>query len=99
MNETKNLMQQTLRRYFGDILSDKLLKEEGELDGEIKWVSILFTDLSSYSTITENMSPEVALDFLNEYFTKMHEVIKEFDGHILNYIGDSIMVVFGALKN
>ena len=96
MNETKNLMQQTLRRYFGDILSDKMLKEEGELDGEIKWVSILFTDLSSYSTITENMSPEVALDFLNEYFTKMHDVIKEFDGHILNYIGDSIMVVFGA---
>ena len=96
MDKTKNLMQQTLRRYFGDVLSDKMLKEEGELDGEIKWVSVLFTDLSSYSTITENMSPEVALDFLNEYFTKMHDVIKEFDGHILNYIGDSIMVVFGA---
>ena len=96
MNETKNLMQQTLRRYFGDVLSNKMLKEEGELDGEIKWVSVLFTDLSSYSTITENMSPEVALDFLNEYFTKMHEIIKEFNGHILNYIGDSIMVVFGA---
>ena len=96
MDKTKNLMQQTLRRYFGDVLSDKMLKEKGELDGEIKWVSVLFTDLSSYSTITENMSPEAALDFLNEYFTKMHDVIKEFDGHILNYIGDSIMVVFGA---
>ena len=96
MDKTKNLMQQTLKRYFGDVLSDKMLKERGELDGEIKWVSILFTDLSSYSTITENMSPEVALDFLNEYFTKMHDIIKEFDGHILNYIGDSIMVVFGA---
>ena len=102
MDETKNLMQQTLKRYFGDVLSDKMLKDGGELEGEIKWVSILFTDLSSYSTITENMSPEVALEFLNEYFTKMHEVIKEFEGHILNYIGDSIMVVFGApqkLKN
>ena len=96
MNETKDLMQQTLKRYFGDVLSDKMLKDEGELDGEIKWVSIMFTDLSSYSTITENMSPEVALDFLNEYFTKMHEIIKEYEGHILNYIGDSIMVVFGA---
>ena len=102
MDETKNLMQQTLKRYFGDVLSDKMLKDGGELEGEIKWVSILFTDLSSYSTITENMSPEVALEFLNEYFTKMHEIIKEFEGHILNYIGDSIMVVFGApqkLKN
>ena len=45
------------------------------------------------------MSPEVALEFLNEYFTAMHEVIKEFNGHILNYIGDSIMVVFGAPEN
>jgi len=102
IDETKNLMQTTLKRYFGDVLSDKMLREGGELDGENKWVSILFSDLSSYSTITENMSPEVALEFLNEYFTAMHEVIKEFNGHILNYIGDSIMVVFGApekLKN
>ena len=102
IDETKNLMQKTLKRYFGDVLSEKMLNEGGELDGENRWVTILFTDLSSYSTITENMSPEVALEFLNEYFTSMHEIIKEFDGHILNYIGDSIMVVFRApekLKN
>ena len=95
-------MQKTLRRYFGDVLSDKMLNDCGELDGKNRWVTVLFTDLRSYSTITENMSPEVALEFLNEYFTKMHLVIKEYGGHILNYIGDSIMVVFGApekLKN
>ena len=79
MDETKNLMQQTLKRYFGNVLSDKMLNDGGELEGEIKWVSVLFTDLSSYSTITENMSPEAALEFLNEYFTKMHEVIKKFE--------------------
>ena len=37
MDETKTLMQQTLKRYFGDVLSDKMLKDGGELDGEIKW--------------------------------------------------------------
>ncbi len=89
-------MQETLKRYFGDTLSDKIISQKGELEGENKWVTILFADLSAYSTITENMSPEVALDFLNEYFSKMHEVIKEFNGHTLNYIGDSVMVVFGA---
>ena len=96
------LCKKTLRRYFGDVLSDKMLNDGGELDGENRWVTVLFTVLRSYSTITENMSPEVTLEFLNEYFTKMHEVIKEYSGHILNYIGDSIMVVFGApekLKN
>ena len=96
IDETKNLMQKTLQKYFGDVLSDKMLNDGGELDGENRWVTVLFTDLSSYSTITENMSPEVALEFLNEYFTEMHEQIESFGGHILNYIGDSIMVVFGA---
>ena len=44
-------MQQTLKRYFGDVLSDKMLKDGGELDGEIKWVSVLFTDLSGYQLL------------------------------------------------
>ena len=102
IEENRQLMHETLKRYFGDTLSDKIISQKGELEGENRWVTILFADLSAYSTITENMSPEVALEFLNEYFTKMHEVIKEFDGHTLNYIGDSVMVVFGApekLKN
>jgi class 3 adenylate cyclase len=96
IEQNRQLMHETLKRYFGVTLSDKIIEQEGELEGENKWVTILFADLSAYSTITENMSPEVALEFLNEYFTKMHEVIKEFDGHTLNYIGDSVMVVFGA---
>ena len=61
LDEAQGLMQQTLRRYFGDVLSDKMLNERGEIEGENRWVSISFTDIASYSTITENMSPEVAL--------------------------------------
>ena len=96
IRKNEKLMQTTLKRYFGDELSEKIISQEGELEGENRWVSILFTDISDYSTITENMAPEVALEFLNEYFSEMHNVIKEFNGQILNYIGDSIMVVFGA---
>ena len=60
------------------------------------WVSISFTDISSYSTIIEHMSPETAVKFLNEYFSAMHDVIEKYSGQIINYIGDSVMVVFGA---
>lgn len=42
------------------------------------------------------MSPETAVKFLNEYFSAMHDVIEEHDGQIINYIGDSVMVVYGA---
>jgi len=96
IDENRKLMNETLKRYFGDELSDKIISQKGELEGENRWVSILFNDISDYSTITENMAPEVALEFLNEYFSEMHKVIREFNGQILNYIGDSIMVVFGA---
>ena len=96
IDQTKNLMQKTLKRYFGDVLSDKMLKEDGSISGENKWVTLSFTDISSYSTIIEHMSPKVAVEFLNEYFTAMHNVIEQHGGHILNYIGDCIMVVFGA---
>ena len=96
IDQTKNLMQKTLKRYFGDVLSDKMLKEDGSISGENKWVTLSFTDISSYSTIIEHMSPKVAVEFLNEYFTALHDVIEQHGGHILNYIGDCIMVVFGA---
>ena len=96
IDQTKNLMQKTLKRYFGSVLSEKMLREDGSISGENKWVTLSFTDISSYSTIIEHMSPTVAVEFLNEYFTAMHDVIEKHKGHILNYIGDSVMVVFGA---
>ena len=41
------------------------------------------------------MSPEKAVKLLNEYFSAMHDVIEKHNGQIINYIGDSVMVVFG----
>ena len=54
-------MQQTLKRYFGETLTEKILDDQGDLKGDNIWVSILFTDISSYSTIIEHMSPETAV--------------------------------------
>ena len=98
LESNRQLMQQTLKRYFGETLTEKILDNEGDLQGDNIWVSISFTDISSYSTIIEHMSPETAVKFLNEYFSAMHDVIEEHEGQIINYIGDSVMVVFGAPK-
>ena len=98
LESNRQLMQQTLKRYFGETLTEKILDDQGDLKGDNIWVSILFTDISSYSTIIEHMSPETAVKFLNEYFSAMHDVIDEHQGQIINYIGDSVMVVFGAPK-
>ena len=96
IDANRNLMQQTLKRYFGETLTEKILDNEGDIKGDNIWVSISFTDISSYSTIIEHMSPEKAVKLLNEYFSAMHDVIEKHNGQIINYIGDSVMVVFGA---
>ena len=96
LETNRKLMQKTLKRYFGENLTEKILTNKGDLKGDNIWVSISFTDISSYSTIIEHMSPETAVKFLNEYFSAMHDVIEKHSGQILNYIGDSVMVVFGA---
>jgi len=96
LEENRKLMQETLKRYFGESLTEKILDNKGDLKGDNIWVSISFTDISSYSTIIEHMSPETAVKFLNEYFSAMHDVIEKHNGQIINYIGDSVMVVFGA---
>ena len=96
LETNRKLMQKTLKRYFGENLTEKILTNEGDLKGDNIWVSISFTDISSYSTIIEHMSPETAVKFLNEYFSAMHDVIEKHKGQIINYIGDSVMVVFGA---
>ncbi len=96
LEANRKLMQETLKRYFGKTLTEKILVNEGDLKGDNIWVSISFTDISAYSTIIEHMSPETAVKFLNEYFSAMHDVIEKYNGQIINYIGDSVMVVFGA---
>ena len=92
----ENLMGAGLRKYFGDTLTEQLIKDEGQISGQNQWVTLTFTDLAQYSTIIEKMSPEMAVEFLNEYYTAMHQVIKNHNGMILNYIGDCVMVIYGA---
>ena len=92
----ENLLNKGLRKYFGDTLTDQLIKDEGQIDGQTQWVTISFTDMESYSSIIEKMSPKIAVDFLNEYYSAIHNVIIQYKGMVLNYVGDSVMVVYGA---
>jgi len=66
---------------------------------ETKNVSILLSDLRGFTAMSEKYSPLVVIEVLNHYFSKMSEIIDKHGGVIDKFMGDSIMVLFGAIEN
>jgi len=63
---------------------------------EVKEVSILFADIVGFTSMSENMSPASVALLLNDYLSRMTDVIFKYEGTLDKYIGDAIMAVFGA---
>jgi adenylate cyclase len=74
---------------------DRLLKS-GKLPGKKAIATMLFTDIRGFSTLAERTSPEILLDWLNEYLSAMAEAIQSHHGIINKFTGDGLMAVFGV---
>jgi adenylate cyclase len=85
-------------RYMSQELAEKLMStpDSAKLGGDRKEVSVLFSDIRSYTTLTESMEAEDVVSMLNEYFESMVEAIFANKGTLDKYIGDAIMAVFGS---
>jgi adenylate cyclase len=63
---------------------------------EIREVTVLFADISGFTSMAEKMSPSEVARLLNDYLSRMTDVIFKYEGTLDKYIGDAIMAVFGA---
>ncbi|MFC1867443.1 CHASE2 domain-containing protein [Thermodesulfobacteriota bacterium] len=70
--------------------------ERLKLGGDKKELSVLFSDIRGFTTISEGLSPEELVHLLNEYLTVMTDIVFKYDGTLDKYMGDAIMAIYGA---
>lgn len=87
-----------LSRFLSPTIVDMLMNEKNEvqLGGQKRPVTILFCDIRGFTPISESLTPDRLVELLNEYFASMTETIFEHRGTLDKYIGDSVMGLFGA---
>ncbi len=85
-----------LSRYMPKEVAERLADAEAVLGGQIQEVSVLFSDIRGFTSISEAIGPQETVAFLNAYFTEMVEIIFKNGGILDKYIGDAILSVFGT---
>ncbi|MBF0291667.1 MAG: adenylate/guanylate cyclase domain-containing protein [Nitrospinae bacterium] len=94
--EEKDRMRSLLGKVVSHAVAEELLSKKLELGGEEREVTILFSDIRSFTTHSENMTPNETLSLLNIYLTTMAAIIDKHGGVVDKFIGDAIMALFGA---
>lgn len=77
-------------------VAQQLIERTGRLGGELRHVSMLFCDIRGFTAMTENMPPADIIELLNEHMTALTNVAYEHGGIVDKFVGDLIMVLFGA---
>ncbi len=93
-----------LRSAFSKFVPEQVINDFLNSDGdqelknnnEKRNVVILMSDIRSFTSISEVNKPEDVVNFLNSYFTRMVDIVKKYGGTVDKFIGDAIMVLFGA---
>lgn len=94
----RTLANDLLGRYVSRDLAEHWMRERGsqELRAESRDVAVLMSDLRGFSALSERLGPETTFAVLNRYLERMTEIILAHGGSVNQFIGDGILVLFGA---
>jgi len=94
----KRFIKSAFSYYLSPSVIDEIIKDPDslELGGEDREITIFFSDIKGFSTISEKLTPRELVVRLNEYLTEMTDIILKYSGTVDKYIGDAIMAFYGA---
>jgi adenylate cyclase len=91
-------VQRLFSRYLSPSVVDVILKHPSNVGtiGERRTMSVLFSDIRGFTSLTEGMRPETLLPMLNAYFSRMTDIVFEYEGVLDKFIGDAVMAFWNA---
>lgn len=94
----RDFIRDTFGRYVTrEVVEELLDTSEGlKLGGEVREVTIMFSDLRGFTPLSEQLRPDEVISMLNSYLSRMSAIIGEYKGTINEFIGDAILTFFGA---
>jgi adenylate cyclase len=97
----EEMLRNRLERFHSPQVIDMIIQsgqdtQEDLMGATDKNVTILFTDIVGFTRLSEQMSPREVNQLLNQYFSRMTDIIFEYEGTLDKYLGDGVMAVFGA---
>ena len=97
-----NKVKSTFKKYVSKNIVDKLLENEDSLNlgGTESDITILFSDIRGFTSMSEKLNPSEIVRLLNKYFQSMIDVVFKYNGTLDKIVGDELMVLYGVpLKN
>jgi adenylate cyclase len=89
-------LKDTFGRFTNQAIVERAMRGELALGGETKEATIFFSDIRSFTAISEKMEPDEVVGFLNDYMTRMVACVNKTGGVVDKFIGDAVMAVWGA---
>ncbi len=93
----RDQIKETFGKYLDPRIVESLLEnpERMSMEGEKRIVTVLFSDIQGFTSISERLSPSAVVNFLNAYFNQMAQPIRKSNGIIDKFMGDAIMAFWG----
>jgi adenylate cyclase len=94
--EERNRVKEVFGKYVTTQVSEEVLKGKMSLGGEMRRVTMLISDIRGFTTMSEQMTAEEVVSFLNEYFSEMVDAVFEYGGVLDKFLGDGLLAVYGS---